>query len=62
MYALQERVRQMCGTAPAQIAGGKVSVYHGGGMFAASGTVQNVEPPAVEEDGRVGKARYSQIR
>ena len=40
MYALQESVRQMRGTAPAQIAGAKVSVCHGvGGMFAASGTI-----------------------
>ncbi|MBS0562262.1 MAG: thiolase, partial [Proteobacteria bacterium] len=40
MYALQESVRQMRGTAPAQIAGAKISVCHGvGGMFAASGTI-----------------------
>ena len=40
MYALQESVRQMRGTAAAQIEGAKVSVSHGvGGMFAASGTV-----------------------
>ena len=40
MYALQERVRQMRGTAPAQIPGAKISVCHGvGGMFAASGTI-----------------------
>jgi len=40
MYALQESVRQMLGTAPAQIPGAKVSVCHGvGGMFAASGTI-----------------------
>ena len=40
MYALQESVRQMRGTAPAQVAGAKISVSHGvGGMFAASGTV-----------------------
>ena len=40
MYALQESVRQMRGTAPAQIPGAKVSVCHGvGGMFAASGTI-----------------------
>ena len=37
MYALQESVRQMRGTAPAQIPGAKISVCHGvGGMFAAS--------------------------
>ncbi len=40
MYALQESVRQMRGTAPAQVAGAQISVCHGvGGMFAASGTV-----------------------
>jgi acetyl-CoA acetyltransferase len=40
MYALQESVRQMRGTAPAQVPGAKISVSHGvGGMFAASGTV-----------------------
>jgi acetyl-CoA acetyltransferase len=40
MYALQESVRQMRGTAPAQIERAKISVCHGvGGMFAASGTV-----------------------
>ena len=40
MYALQESVRQMRGTAAAQVAGAKLSVCHGvGGMFAASGTI-----------------------
>lgn len=40
MYALQESVRQMRGTAPAQVKGAKISVCHGvGGMFAASGTI-----------------------
>ena len=40
MFALQESVRQMRGTAPAQIDGAKISVCHGvGGMFAASGTI-----------------------
>jgi len=40
MYALQEGVRQMRGTAPAQIPGARISVCHGvGGMFAASGTI-----------------------
>jgi acetyl-CoA acetyltransferase len=40
MYALQESVRQMRGTAPAQVANAKVSIAHGvGGMFAASGTI-----------------------
>jgi acetyl-CoA acetyltransferase len=40
MYALQESVRQMRGTAAAQVDGAKISVCHGvGGMFAASGTI-----------------------
>lgn len=40
MYALQESVRQMRGTSPAQIEGAKISVSHGvGGMFGASGTI-----------------------
>src|SRR5438093_1805748 len=40
MYALQESVRQMRGTAPAQIPAARISVCHGvGGMFAASGTI-----------------------
>jgi acetyl-CoA acetyltransferase len=40
MYALQESVRQLRGTAPAQVPGAKVSIAHGvGGMFAASGTI-----------------------
>ena len=40
MYALQESVRQMRGTAAAQVPNAKISVCHGvGGMFAASGTV-----------------------
>ena len=40
MYALQESVRQMRGTAPAQVPDAEISVCHGvGGMFAASGTV-----------------------
>ena len=40
MYALQESVRQLRGTAAAQIKDAKISVSHGvGGMFAASGTV-----------------------
>jgi hypothetical protein len=40
MYALQESVRQMRGTAPAQIPGARILVWHGvGGMFAASGTI-----------------------
>jgi acetyl-CoA acetyltransferase len=47
MYALQESVRHMRGTAPAQVPGAKISVCHGvGGMFAASGTIimSNEEP------------------
>ncbi len=40
MYALQESVRQMRGTAAAQVDGAKVGVCHGvGGMFASAGTV-----------------------
>lgn len=40
MYALQESVRQMRGSSPAQVPGATVSVCHGvGGMFAASGTI-----------------------
>src|SRR6185437_8910179 len=40
MYALQESVRQVRGTAPAQIPGVKISIAHGvGGMFGASGTI-----------------------
>jgi acetyl-CoA acetyltransferase len=40
MYALQEGVRQMRGTAPAQVEGAEISVVHGvGGMFSASGTI-----------------------
>ena len=46
MYALQESVRQMRGTAPAQIPGAKISVCHGvGEMFAASGTIMSNERP-----------------
>ncbi len=40
MYALQESVRQMRGTAAAQVPHAKISVSHGvGGMFAAAGTI-----------------------
>jgi acetyl-CoA acetyltransferase len=40
MFALQESVRQMRGTAPAQVQGAKIGVCHGvGGMFSASGTI-----------------------
>jgi acetyl-CoA acetyltransferase len=40
MYALQESVRQLRGTAPAQVDDARISVTHGvGGMFAASGTI-----------------------
>src|SRR5438128_4504260 len=47
VYALQESVRQMRGSAPAQIADAKISVCHGvGGMFAASGTIiMSNQPP-----------------
>ena len=40
MYALQESVRQIRGTAPAQVEGAKISVCHGvGNMFSAAGTI-----------------------
>ncbi|BDG71796.1 thiolase C-terminal domain-containing protein [Roseomonas fluvialis] len=40
MFALQESVRQVRGTAPAQVPDVTISVAHGvGGMFSASGTV-----------------------
>jgi acetyl-CoA acetyltransferase len=40
MFAIQESVRQLRGTAPAQVPDVKVSVAHGvGGMFAAAGTL-----------------------
>ena len=40
MYALQESVRQLPGTAAAQVLGARISVAHGvGGMFAASGAI-----------------------
>jgi acetyl-CoA acetyltransferase len=40
MYALQESVRQMRGTAPAQVDGARISVCHGvGRMFTAAGTI-----------------------
>ncbi len=40
MYALQESVRQMRGTAPAQVPDARISIAHGvGGMFSASGTI-----------------------
>ncbi|MEE9254422.1 MAG: thiolase family protein, partial [Pseudomonadales bacterium] len=40
MYALQESVRQLRGTAPGQVEGAKTSVCLGvGGMFAASGCI-----------------------
>ena len=47
MYALQESVRQMRGTAPAQVPGAEISLCLGvGGMFAASGCIVmgNVAP------------------
>jgi acetyl-CoA acetyltransferase len=47
MYALQESVRQMRGTAAAQVAGAEISVCLGvGGMFGASGCIvfSNVAP------------------
>jgi acetyl-CoA acetyltransferase len=47
MYALQESVRQLRGTAPAQVPGAEISLCLGvGGMFAASGCIimSNVAP------------------
>jgi acetyl-CoA acetyltransferase len=46
MFAIQESVRQLRGTAPALVPDGKVSVAHGvGGMFAAAATlVLSTEP------------------
>jgi len=46
MFALQESVRQVRGTAPAQVPGVRISVAHGvGGMFAAAGTVVLADSP-----------------
>ena len=40
MYALQESVRQMRGTAAAQVPDARISVCHGvGRMFTAAGTI-----------------------
>lgn len=40
MFAIQESVRQLRGTAPAQVPDVKISIAHGvGGMFSASGTL-----------------------
>jgi hypothetical protein len=40
MYALQESVRQLRGTAAAQVPGAQISLCHGvGGMFSAAGTI-----------------------
>ncbi len=40
MFAIQESVRQLRGTAPAQVPDAKISIAHGvGGMFSASGTL-----------------------
>ena len=47
MFAIQESVRQLRGTAPAQVPDVEISIAHGvGGMFAASGTLimTNVTP------------------
>jgi acetyl-CoA acetyltransferase len=47
MFALQESVRQLRGTAPAQVTDVRISVAHGvGGMFAAAGTVVLSNEPA----------------
>jgi len=40
MFALQESIRQLRGTAPAQVEGARVSVCHGvGNMFEAGATL-----------------------
>ena len=40
MYAMQESIRQLRGTAPAQIPDANISVAHGvGGMFSVAGTI-----------------------
>jgi hypothetical protein len=47
MYALHESVRQMRGSAPAQIPGARISVCHGvGGMFATRGAIIKPNEPA----------------
>jgi len=47
MFALQESVRQLRGTAQAQVPNLRISVAHGvGGMFAAAGTVVLTNEPA----------------
>jgi acetyl-CoA acetyltransferase len=46
MFALQESVRQLRGSAPAQVPDVHISVAHGvGGMFAAAGTVVLADAP-----------------
>ena len=46
MFALQESVRQVRGSAPAQVPDVHISVAHGvGGMFAAAGTVVLADAP-----------------
>ncbi|MEX2394631.1 MAG: thiolase [Actinomycetota bacterium] len=46
MFAIQESVRQLRGTAPAQVPGAKISVAQGvGGMFAAAGTLVLTNEP-----------------
>ena len=46
MYALQESVRQLRGTAPAQVDGCEISVCLGvGGMFGASGCIVFASEP-----------------
>jgi hypothetical protein len=40
MFAIQESIRQLRGTAPAQVEGVRISVAHGvAGFFAAAGTL-----------------------
>ena len=62
MYALQESVRQMRGTAPAQIPGAKISVCHGvGGMFAASRHDHHVERGALKAAGLLKANRIAVV-
>ena len=64
MYALQESVRQMRGSAPAQIPGARISVCHDvGGMFAASGTIiMSNEAPEAAAYKRHSEASYSHVK
>jgi hypothetical protein len=60
MYEFQESVRQMRGTAAAEIPDAKISVCHGvGGMSAASGTIiMSNEAPLVAEMDQLANDTY----